>query len=97
MIYRKICTRFRKKALFILTDTKFFLFLTGSMAEIRSRSAYIMNIAFEIFFPCHFLRFPKNGFMASGLYYSSLMKGQRTEITTTKTASVTTDTKLNLS
>lgn len=49
MAYLKIFTWFREKALFVFADAMLQLSLTGRGAEIRCRSADVVNISFEAF------------------------------------------------
>ena len=65
-----------------------YLFDAGRYTEIRGRSAYIMDIAFEIRFFREKLCLFHNGFMTPGLDDPSLMKGQCTEAAASETAPV---------
>ncbi len=55
-----------------------------------------MDIAFEIRILRHLFSFFENGIMTSGLKDPSLMKGQRTEITAAKAATVARQTEFDL-
>ena len=72
------------------------LFLTGWLAEICGRPAYIMNITLEILILGHMKRFFENGFMASGLQDPSLMEGEGAEAAASKTAPVAGEAEFDL-
>ena len=57
------------------------------MAEIGCRASHIVDIAFKILFLYHLPGLFYQGTMASGLYDSSLVEGQRTEITAAEASS----------
>ena len=72
----------------IRTYTRFKLLLAGGLSKISSWATNIMNITFEfrIFYENFGLIY--NRLLTSGLYNSTLMESQSTEITSTKAAPI---------
>ena len=88
MVHRKVLTWRWKQTLPVLTDTFCQLFFTGWMTKISSWASYIVDIPFEIRIFCHPYCFFQDGFVASRLEDTPLMKGQCTEITASKTSAI---------
>ena len=84
MVYFKVLTRGWKQTLSGWTCTFCHLLFAGRRAEIRRRTAHVMNISFEIGIFRQFFRFLEQRFLASRLHDSALMEGQRAEITCAK-------------
>ena len=78
----------RCKALFALTKTLFKLNETACAPKVRSRAAYIVNVAFKIRLFCKHFCFFDNRFLASCRNKSALMKRYRAEVTCAEAASV---------
>ena len=99
-IFRVLCiqilARLRKKALLIRAYPVFQLFLAGRMAEVRSRSAYIMNIPLKSRLLRAQFCLLNQRFLTSCLNDTPLMKGECTEITAAETATVAYQAELNL-
>ena len=92
----KVRTGFPTYTLPVGTNAAFELFIARGTAEIRRRTAYVVNIALEV---GHFRK--SNGFSydrigASRLNYPSLMKGNRAETAIPETASVSRKTEFHL-
>lgn len=79
MVNTHIFTHFRKQALLITAHSMRHLLFTCRKTKICRRSSHIMNIAFKLCVFCHLHSFFYNGFMASCLNNSSLMKCERTK------------------
>ena len=56
VIYFQIRTRLRKQALAVLTHSTCKLFFAGWLAEVRRRTSYVVDIAFEVLFLRNHLR-----------------------------------------
>ena len=74
MIYFQIGTWFRTKALSVLTNTNLELFLTGWLTEISGWPTYIVYVTFKFRILCDQSGFLNDGFVASNLNCTSLMK-----------------------
>ena len=79
MIRLQVFTGLRKQALLIGTGALCHLLFTGRKPEICRWPSHVMDIAFEIWVLCQACCFFYQGFMASCLNNSSLMKGQSTK------------------
>ena len=85
MAYLGIGTNCREKTLLITAGACLKLFCAGGCAEICRRTTYVVNISLEIFFPNEFIRFCKDGLLASSLNDSALMERKSAETTASKT------------
>ena len=81
MRHLKIGAFFKTYAGLIRAYSAFELLCTGGVAEIRGRSADVVDIAFEILVRDEFFRFFDKAFFAPFLNYPALMVSQRAVIT----------------
>ena len=84
------------KALTVLADTVLLLSVAGGIAEVGGRTTYVMDIALEVGHLGNLPCLGNNALLASRAHLSTLMEGQRTEITRAKAATVVGERELNL-
>ena len=81
----------RCKALFSGAKTELYLLIAGRAAEIRRRTAHIVNVALKTRVGGHKLGFLYDGFLAAGGDIASLMERKGTEIASAEAAAVVSD------
>ena len=86
----------REQTLFSRTCSVFQLFFAGREAEVRRRTADIMDIAFEIRLVCQIFGLLDNRLMAPNLDDPALVEGQRTEAAAAETAAVADEAEFHL-
>ena len=96
VIHFKLFTRRRSQALAVGTHTMLHLFVAGRIAEIRRRTANVMNIAFESGKRSKQFRFVDYALDGTGTNASSLMECQRAEITGAEASTVVGEGKFHL-
>ena len=97
MVYLKIFTWCWEQTLFIWTRSLGQLLLTCWRSEICCWTTNIMDIPLKFWILCNNLCFINNRFMTSCLNNTTLMEGQCTKTTSTKTSTITNQRKLYLS
>ena len=84
----QVGTRLREEAAAVLAGAQGHLLFAGRGAELRGRTADIIDIAFEIRLLQHLPGFLQNGFVAADLHDTALVKSKSAEIAVPVTAAV---------
>ena len=93
MVSVKVTAWLGKQTLAVLADTVLKLFAARGMTEVCSRTSYIMDISFEIFFFCDKLCLSEKIIVASHLHDTALLERKSAEAASSKTASVADETE----